>query len=293
MHYIIENEFLQVKINAKGAEIASVINKATGDEMIWCADPTVWGRHAPILFPYCGRLLNGKFTKDGIEYEGNPHGFARDLDHILVEKSDTSVKLILEANVLTMEKFPYAFGLISTYELSEKTLHHTVAVVNDSDESMPFGFGYHPAFVCPFDKEHATTDYDVVFDTPQSPIVLECDAVSGLITNKEYTYFESGDTIQLNDTFFDGGSICFKGLTCETMTLKERGTDKKITLNVKDYPYVLLWSTPGEMKFLCIEPWHTLPDAVDTSGEWADKKPNIELAPEERWSTSLAMTFDR
>ncbi len=53
--------------------------------MIWCADPAVWNRHAPILFPYAGKLTGGHFkAADGKLYEGKQHGFARDMEHTLL-----------------------------------------------------------------------------------------------------------------------------------------------------------------------------------------------------------------
>ena len=51
MQYTIENEYLRLTVDTHGAEAVSVVNKATGAEMLWCGDPAVWGRHAPILFP--------------------------------------------------------------------------------------------------------------------------------------------------------------------------------------------------------------------------------------------------
>ena len=69
MRYTIENEFLSVTADTHGAELVSVVDKATGAEMIWGADKAVWGRHAPILFPYCGKLRDGHYELDGTTYE--------------------------------------------------------------------------------------------------------------------------------------------------------------------------------------------------------------------------------
>ena len=44
---------------------------------------------------------------------------------------------------------------------------------NDGGEVMPFAFGYHPAFLCPFDAAHKAGDYVLRFDTPQTPTVIE------------------------------------------------------------------------------------------------------------------------
>lgn len=61
MRYTIENEFIRLTIDSLGAEMVSAVDRATGSEMIWCADPAVWNRHAPILFPYAGKLTGRPF----------------------------------------------------------------------------------------------------------------------------------------------------------------------------------------------------------------------------------------
>ena len=73
----------------------SAVNKATGAEMLWCGDPAVWGRHAPILFPYTGKLTGGKMIAKGKEYAGGQHGFARDVEHTLLEAEGDTIRLEL------------------------------------------------------------------------------------------------------------------------------------------------------------------------------------------------------
>ena len=78
MRYSIENDTLRLTVDTHGAEAVSVIHKPTGAELLWSGDPSVWGRHAPILFPYTGKLTGGKMIAKGVEYAGGQHGFARD-----------------------------------------------------------------------------------------------------------------------------------------------------------------------------------------------------------------------
>ncbi len=291
MIHIIENEHLYVEVDSMGAELCKITHKRTNAPLLWTAqDP--WPRHAPILFPYCGRLINGKFSKDGIEYEGAPHGFARDIVHIMQDKTPTSVTLKLEANVLTMEKWPFAFGLTSKFELDGNTLHHKIEIVNDDDDEMTFGFGYHPGFVCPFDENHTSQDYEIVFDTAETPVVIETDAESGLVTGQKYNLFENETSFQVSDTMFDKGSICLSGLKSKTLSIVEKGTGRKMVFNIENFPYVLLWSMPGTLKYMCVEPWHTLPDEETSNGVWADKKPSLLLKPEESFNTCMSMTFE-
>lgn len=293
MEYKIENDYLCVRVQSKGAELCSVVKKETGEEMLWQADPAVWARHAPILFPYCGRLRGGAFTHKGVSYEGGQHGFARDMEHTLVEQGTDTLTLCLEANVLTMEKFPFAFKLFSTFRLSGETVHHTVRVQNDGDEEMPFAFGYHPAFLCPFDDAHRAEDYVLRFDTPQSPVVIETGEDDGLVTGETREYFRGETDIPLYDGMFDHDSTCFSQLSAKTFSLVEKQTGRRVTVGVEGFPYVLMWSAPGAIRYVCIEPWHGLPDARTATGVWAEKPDTVRLAPGEDWQTSLAMTFAR
>ena len=69
MQATIHNEFLTLTVDTLGAEAVSLKN-AAGEELLWQADPAVWKRHAPILFPWTGKLPGGTFTHDGKTYKG-------------------------------------------------------------------------------------------------------------------------------------------------------------------------------------------------------------------------------
>ena len=71
MRYSIENDTLRLTVDTHGAEAVSVIHKPTGAELLWSGDPSVWGRHAPILFPYTGKLTGGKMIVPSVDVEVN------------------------------------------------------------------------------------------------------------------------------------------------------------------------------------------------------------------------------
>jgi galactose mutarotase-like enzyme len=68
----IENDVLEAVISSSGAELISLKTRKDGAERIWQADPEIWKRHAPILFPYTGKLREGHFFYNGEEYKGRP-----------------------------------------------------------------------------------------------------------------------------------------------------------------------------------------------------------------------------
>ena len=163
MQATIQNEFLSLTVDTHGAEAVSLKN-AAGEELLWQADPAVWKRHAPILFPWTGKLKDGSFTHGGKTYKGGQHGFARDVEHTLLEAEGDTIRLELRPDeAMKAEKFPFDFVLTSTFRLDGKTLHHTLTVSNPGAEELRFGIGYHPAFQVPFDDSHTVEDYEFRF----------------------------------------------------------------------------------------------------------------------------------
>ena len=77
MNRVLENNNLKVTISDSGAELISVWDKSRNAERIWRGDSAVWGRHAPILFPFVGKVAGGKYSYRGREYKMTSHGFAR------------------------------------------------------------------------------------------------------------------------------------------------------------------------------------------------------------------------
>ncbi len=76
--FTIENAKIKAVINAKGAELTSLVNKENQLDYMWAGDPAVWGKHSPVLFPIVGTLKNNTYCYNGKEYQLPRHGFARD-----------------------------------------------------------------------------------------------------------------------------------------------------------------------------------------------------------------------
>ncbi len=135
----IENAAFSAEIDTKGAELQNLIRKNDGMDIIWHGDKTVWGNHAPILFPYVARCLGGYFMIEGkkCEYTRN-HGFARDLEHKLVEQTEDSAVFELTQSDDTLYRFPYAFCLRTEYKLTDKGINWKMIIKNTGDK--PFRF---------------------------------------------------------------------------------------------------------------------------------------------------------
>lgn len=292
MEYTIENEYLRVTVTTWGAQVKSVVRKCDGVEHIWQADPDVWGYHAPILFPHTGKVVDGIIEAKGQKFEAAQHGFARNMEHELIAMTEDTIVLELRSTTETIKRFPYEFSLISTFTLENDTLHHTLTVENWDEDAMPFGIGYHPAFTVPFDDKHVATDYELRFSDMESPLCLGC-LPEGLVHGNCYYLGSNITTIPIDEKLFVNDSHCMTNLRSQTIGLYEKGTGRGVVCNIAQFPYTLLWSKPGMPKFVCIEPWHSLPSAEGSSTDWYEKPAAAILNPGESWSTTLSTSFVR
>ncbi len=293
MIYTIENDWLKVSVTTKGAQVCSVVRKCDGAEHIWQADPSVWGYHAPILFPHCGKLKDGRMEAKGRIYETNQHGFARTSEHVFVRQTETELVLELTDHADTLAYWPYRFRLESRFTLMGDRLIHRLTVENRDEELMRFGIGYHPAFTIPFDSEHTAADYELRFDSPQSPMCLDC-LPHGLINGKWYRLGHNTPAIPIDKELFANDSHCMFGLTAKTLGLYEKGTGRGVECDISDFPYCLIWSKPQwPTPFVCIEPWMSLPASEDAPLAWNDQPAAAELAPGESWHVELKTRFVR
>ena len=293
MRYTIENESIRLTVDSHGAEAVSVINVHNGAEMLWRGDAAVWGRHAPILFPYCGKLTEGKMIAKGVEYAGGQHGFARDVEHTMVRQTADSLVFELHANAETLQKWPYAFVLRSTFTIEGPTVHHTLTVENPCEEQLRFGIGYHPAFAIPFDYKHDTEDYEFRFEELESPLCVSA-LPHGLLSGQSYYLARNTRRIPLTDDLFQNDSFCMVNLKSQSLAIVEKDTGRRISCDIQGFPYTLIWSAKAKpVQFVCIEPWHSLPSEENGPLEWDQHPCAASLRAGESFSTTLSTTFDR
>ena len=235
MQATIQNEFLSLTVDTHGAEAVSLKN-AAGEELLWQADPAVWKRHAPILFPWTGKLKDGSFTHGGKTYKGGQHGFARDVEHTLLKAEGDTIQLELRPDeAMKAEKFPFDFVLTSTFRLDGKTLHHTLTVSNPGAEELRFGIGYHPAFALPFDDRHVTEDYEIRFDGLESPLCVSA-IPNGLLNGQSYYLARNTETIPLTDDLFDSDSHCMVNLKTAHVSVVEKDTGRVLINEINTLP---------------------------------------------------------
>ena len=133
----------------------SMIKKADR-EILWSADPAVWNRHSPILFPFIAKSVNGKYRYEG---KGIQLFLLMDLQEIMdfepVLCDMDECTYVLKDTPETMEKYPFHFELEITHRLKGRTIETSWKVTNLNGKEMLFMIGGHPAFR--FRKERTFT----------------------------------------------------------------------------------------------------------------------------------------
>ena len=62
---VLENQDLLLEVHSHGGELTRIYDKNHDREVLWEGKAEVWGRHAPILFPFIGKLYEGKYRFRG------------------------------------------------------------------------------------------------------------------------------------------------------------------------------------------------------------------------------------
>lgn len=286
----IENNKFMAEIDSFGAEIQHLVKKSDGTELIWNGDKSVWGNHAPILFPFVARCLGNYFMIEGkkCEYTKN-HGFARNLDTKVILQEPAKVAFELTESEDTTYRFPYKFSLITEYEVTEQGLNWKMTVKNTDSKAFRFGIGTHTAFASPRNTDATGTqisDYVVEFEKKTALTGVKCTPDAYIITEADgktpatFTYGEAEKGIvPLTKEGFGNGHLFLTGDSA-WVGLRNKKTGSLISIESKGFPYTMIWqNVNGDPQFVCIEPWHGLPDTENTDHIWEHKIGMNEIQP--------------
>ena len=290
MLYTIQNPQMRVTIDSLGAQLMS-ITAADGTEYLWGGDEAYWRNRAPNLFPYVGRLTEGRCTYGGKSYEMTRHGFANRTQFSALESGADHITLHMEDSGETRAVYPFAFAFDLVYALSGSTLSVTYRVTNRDGKEMYFGLGAHPGFRVPLEPGKAFTDYRLTFAQPCQPWqVLMSDDY--LINGQEAPYpLEGGRSMPLRHDLFDHDAIILKN-TDRTVTLSAGEGSRGVTVSYPRMRYLGVWHKPeSDAPYVCLEPWLSLPSRHGVVEDLSQQNDLMALCPgetyENRWTVTI------
>ena len=286
---ILKNEQLQIVVSEHGAELQSILD-AEGKEYLWQGDSKYWGRRSPILFPIVCGLWDDCYRLDGYEYKMARHGFARDLDFKLINKTDTKVTFALEDSPETHRCYPYHFMLSITYRLDGNKIHVIWHVHNTDKNEIHFQIGGHPAFMIPGMKEGDEVKGTVRFDNKGKLERLIGNMKGCIIPGRFDVGSKDGIWHFTEDSFKEDCVIIDKSQVKQVALLDEEG-QPSVTVDMKT-PCVGIWAPYGKhAPFVCIEPWYGIHDKVEYSGDFRQKYLMNHLQPGASFLSEYTITI--
>ena len=88
---------------------------------------------------------------------------------------------------------------------------------------------------------------------------------------------------------FKNDAMVLTRIKSKSVVLKD-GDKKLVKFNFDGFNYLGIWSQEGA-PFVCIEPWYTTADYVDSTDEFKDKKDILSLEPSKEFVTNFSMEF--
>lgn len=296
--FTLENDELLVTVARRGAELTRIYDKKADREVLWCAEPSVWNRHAPVLFPFVGKCYEGAYVHDGKEYGMTPHGFARDMDFepLLCDMDECWFRL--KDTPETYEKYPFHFEVEIGHRLEGRTIEVMWKVANTDSGEMLFMMGGHPAFQVPEGKN--IYDFTFEFNRRGCREGQFTDCLHYLAPNaKGYEKEElQGDLklsegrVPLTKGFFDTAlTYMFDEAQVSSVSLMVDGSPY-VTLECSDFPYLGIWTMEATHPFVCLEPWYGICASDGYKGELKDRRGIISLPGWENWQKSYRIRVE-
>lgn len=280
--YEITNGILSASVDGKGAQLRSIRSLKTGREYIWSADPEIWGRSAPILFPAVGRMYKDGYIYDGKRYSMSKHGFMRDEQLFLKEKTDANMTFSYSPTDKIKRIYPFDFVFDVSFVLFENTFTMIYNVENTGNKEMYFSLGAHPGFSCKMgdtvilgEQEGDTVPY---FDADDRP------------NGKSFACLSEGRSFSVTDDLFLEGTLVFSLPSSKSVSLRDN-SGEYLRVEFGRVPHLWIWAKQ-RAEFICIEPWHGADECVSEE-ELAKKSGIIALPAGKTFSFPVKLIFPR
>ena len=241
-------------------------------------NPRSPGRNGiPVLFPFPNRVKDGKFTFKGKNYtlpitNGNNaiHGFALsapwDVTDQSTEGGEASITghyQISKNSPEMRDNWPTDAAIQIRYGLSGRKLTMTVTVSNPTADDLPYGFGVHPYFRCPFQPGGDLSKTKVILPAARYWVLAEFIPTGETKPVDDRLDFRKGQPmkgLKLDDVLsgltFDGDK-CLCRLVDETLGAEFRlSFDRKIR-------ELVVYTPPGDGNVISLEPYTQTTDAVN------------------------------
>jgi galactose mutarotase-like enzyme len=211
---------------------------------------------SPVLFPSPGKLAGDAWARAGRGGVLKQHGFARNLAWTVQGRGDADATLVLASTPATREAYPWDFRVTLRYVVGPGALRIEQVVANTGADAvpLPFGFGFHPYFA--FAQDHKARLVVATRATRAFDNVAKADVtLSGPIDL-------TAPEVDLH--LLDHGST-------------ESAVGDVAVRASAEYTHWVVWTLRGK-DFVCLEPWTSPGNALNTGDRLVDLAPGASRA---------------
>ncbi|WP_374445205.1 aldose 1-epimerase family protein [Epilithonimonas sp.] len=285
----VQNNKLKATFNELGAELVSLINLETGEEIMWSGNPDFWGGQSPVLFPTVGALKNDKYIFEGQTYELPRHGFARKRIFTVKESSENDVVFELKSDEETLKIYPFEFNLEIKYTLTENKLTVSYRVKNTAEKEMYFSLGAHPGFAIDTENGLNYSDYEIVFSDDEKLDIHPL--VDNLISNETKNIELENRTLPLSYELFSKDALVMTTMKSRKLVLRNNKNNRKVIFSFTNFPYFGIWAAKNA-DFVCLEPWQGIADLENHNQQLTEKFGILKLNQNENWKADWAVEIE-
>ena len=279
----LENEKSVFLVDTLGAEMQSFQLKGDGKEYVWQAKPTVWNRHAPILFPIIAGLKDGYYTIEGRKYDMELHGFAKDIEFKVVEQTSTSLHLQLTSEMLDekyIKSYPFIFQLDVIYTLEGASVSKKHIVTNLGKTRMYYELGGHDGYNIALEEDETMEDYYLDLNMDIASIdALVLHPESRHVTKDIRTHKLEHGKYNVGMETFSGDTFIIHKPEFNRVTLRSEKSSRFIDFMFEGFDVFAMWSAYKDGKvtnYVCLEPWSSLPDC-EYLGQELEEKVDVKI----------------
>ncbi|MGE7368276.1 aldose 1-epimerase family protein [Neorhizobium sp. NPDC001467] len=272
----IGNEYLTVDVSPLGAEMQGLKTR-DGRDWLWNGDAQYWTGRSPVLFPIVGKAPDDHIEIDGRVYPMAQHGFARRTTFDLAASTPTMCRFELKASDVTRAVYPFDFLLAVEHAVDGTRLTVAAEVENHGETDMPFGIGFHPAFLWPLPGGEGKP-HQVVLDNGAEPALSQLEG--GFIPHTLMDSPFEGGRLTLRPDMFKADALIFPQGAGEGLTYGAEG-GPQLHFTFENLPNLALWQKVGA-PFLCVEPWHGMAARAGAGAELSARPSTTVLVAGEK-----------
>jgi len=257
----------------------------------------------PILFPYPGRVRDGRFSFGGREHQldvgriGHAiHGLVSDLPWKVEESGATRLGAKVVASLDTADhpaitrQYPFPFRLAVGFCLSGDTVLLEAEATNVGQAAMPMGFGIHPWFRLPLDeggaRERCLMRVPATRLWEVEPDIMPTGRIVDIPADRDFRALRPLGETTLDDTYT---SVELEGGLSECL-YRDPSAGAEVSVRADGGFRELIAYAPPHLPTICLEPYTCVPDALNLQPRGLDAG-LIVLEPGESWRGRIWLTL--